>query len=521
MSIGVLSWLLSALAALALFGLGFGVHAVIFRRARKDARNAIEGMMVQARRESESIVREGKLQAKDEILKARDRFEDDTRTRRAELRETEERIALRERNIDRKLDNLDKKDAAIESRLQDLDRQRESLERKHREIENLRAQTTSRLEAISGMTRDVAQQNLLKELNTELQNETAGLVRRAQQEAHESAERDARKIITLAVERYAAEQINEMTTSAVPLPGDDMKGRIIGKEGRNIRALEAATGVNILIDETPEVVVISSFDPLRREIARQSLERLINDGRIHPARIEEIVEKVRQEVSDIIQEAGEQAFYELGLQATDPAVVTMIGRLKFRHSYGQNVLKHSIEMGHLMGMMASEIGIDPSIARRVGLLHDIGKAMDHELEGSHALLGAEFLKKHGETPLVINAVGAHHNEVEAESLYAILARAGDAMTAARPGARSENTEIYLKRLEKLEKIALAREGVEKCYAIQAGREIRVIVEPTQIDDNQAMHLARDISRQIERDMKYPGQVKVTVVRETRCVEYAR
>jgi ribonuclease Y len=300
-----------------------------------------------------------------------------------------------------------------------------------------------------------------------------------------------------------------------------MKGRIIGKEGRNIRAIEAATGVNILIDDTPELVVISGFDPLRREIARQSLERLIADGRIHPSRIEEIVHGVQAEIEEVIEKAGEEAVYELGLPAIDPAVQKMVGRLKFRHSYGQNVLKHSIEMGHLMGMMAAELGVDPLIARRAGLLQDIGKAMDHDIEGSHALIGADFIKKYGETPLIVNAVAAHHNEVEAESIYAILARAGDAMTAARPGARAENTEIYLKRLEKLEQIASSYRGVEKCYAIQAGREIRVIVEPRTIDDNEALLLARNISRQIEHDMQYPGQIKVTVVRETRCVEYAK
>jgi len=300
-----------------------------------------------------------------------------------------------------------------------------------------------------------------------------------------------------------------------------MKGRIIGKEGRNIRAIEAATGVNILIDETPEVVVISSFDPLRREIARQSMERLIADGRIHPSRIEEVVHKVQSEIDEVIRATGEQAVYELQLTNFAPEVTDMLGRLKYRHSYGQNVLKHSIEMGHLMGMMASELGLDPAIARRVGLLHDIGKAMDHAIEGSHALIGADFLRKHGEMPLVVNAVAAHHNEVEAESLYAILARAGDAMTAARPGARSEHTEIYLKRLEKLEQIASSYRGVERCYAVQAGREVRVIVEPKSISDDEALILARNISRQIEQDVTYPGQIKVTVVRETRCVEYAK
>jgi ribonuclease Y len=374
---------------------------------------------------------------------------------------------------------------------------------------------------MAALSPDDAKRMLMQRMEEELRAEAGELIRRLQKDALATAEREARKIIASAVERYAADQINEMTTSAVTLPNDEMKGRIIGREGRNIRALEAATGVNILIDDTPEVVVVSSFDPLRREIAKQSLERLIVDGRIHPTRIEEIVTKVQSEVDDTIRKAGEEAVYELGLQAMDPEVVKTLGRLKYRHSYGQNVLKHSVEMANLMGMMASDLGLDPSIAKRVGLLHDIGKAMDHHVEGTHALIGADFLKRHGESPLVCNAVAAHHNEVEAESIYAVLTKAGDAITASRPGARTETTDIYLKRLEKLEDIANNFRGVEKCYAIQAGREIRVIVEPAKIDDNEAMQMARNISKQIEHDMEYPGQIKVTVVRETRCVEYAR
>ena len=325
----------------------------------------------------------------------------------------------------------------------------------------------------------------------------------------------------MAIERYAADQVNEITTCTVHLPNDEMKGRIIGREGRNIRSLEAATGVNILIDDTPEVVVISGFDPLRREVARITLERLINDGRIHPGRIEEVVEKVQEEIDETIRQAGEAAIYELGLQGVAPELVRTIGKLKYRTSYSQNVLQHSIEMGHLMGNMASELGLNPIIARRIGLFHDIGKALTHEVEGSHAIIGADLIKRHGEEQLVVNAVAAHHHEVEQESAYAILATAADAMTAARPGARSETTEIYLKRLEELEEIANTYRGVEKSYAIQAGRELRVLVEPGKIDDNEALIMARNISRQIEDRMTYPGQIKVTVVRETRCVEFAR
>jgi len=507
-------WLITTLAGLGLFGLGYGLRVLFSRKALHLAENNIEAMLANARREAEATVREGKLQARDEVHKAREQFEVDSRSRRLEIKELEDRLAQRELAIDRKLETLDR-------RLEDIEQQKTLLTNEQREISELHQQHIQRLLDVTSLSRENAESELMRALERDMKAESAGLIRRLQQEAHETAERDARKIIALAVERYASEQVNEMTTCAVALPGEDMKGRIIGKEGRNIRAIEAATGVNILIDDTPEVVVISGFDPLRREIARQSLELLISDGRIHPARIEEVVHKVQADIAEIIRQSGEQAVYSLGLQSIDPAVENMIGRLKFRHSYGQNVLKHSIEMGHLMGMMASELGLDPAIAKRIGLLHDIGKAMDHDIEGSHALIGADFIKKYGETPLIVNAVAAHHNEVEADSIYAILARAGDAMTASRPGARSENTEIYLKRLEKLEQIAGSYRGVDRCYAIQAGREVRVFVEPKNIDDNEAVLLARNISRQIEHDMQYPGQIKVTVVRETRCVEYAK
>jgi len=520
-TMNITTWLIYAVLGLGFTGLGYGLRVLFSRRALHLAEHNIDAMLTNAKRDAEAIEREGKLRAKDEILKARDQFEADSRSRRQEIKEIEDRLSQREAALDRKLEQFDKKDAAIEKRLADIEIKNARIDEEQKYIAELKEQYLRKLMDVSGLSREVAQSEYMKSLESELKAESAGLIRRHQQEAHENSERDARKIIALAVERFASEQVNEMTTCVVALPGDDMKGRIIGKEGRNIRAIEAATGVNILIDDTPEVVVISGFDPLRREIARQSMERLISDGRIHPARIEEVVNKVQAEIAEIIRESGDQAAYVLNLSNLDPAVLNMVGRLKFRHSYGQNVLKHSIEMGHLMSIMASELGLDPSIARRIGLLHDIGKAMDHEIEGSHAIIGAEFIKKHGETPLIVNAVAAHHNEVEAESIYAILARAGDAMTASRPGARSENTEIYLKRLEKLEQIAGSFRGVEKCFAIQAGREVRVFVEPKSIDDNEALVMARNISRQIEHDMKYPGQIKVTVVRETRCVEYAK
>lgn len=508
-------------AGILLFGFGYVLRSLNYRRSVGLTENNIQNMLDQARRDADSVLREAKLQAKDFSIKAHEEFEAATLARKQELRFIEERLTERELSLNRRIESFDRKESGLDARVAKIEEHEQALESAHEEINTHKKALLDKLESAAHMDRDTARVEFIKALEGELAAERADYIRRAQQDAHETAERDARKIIALAVERYAAEQINEMTTCAVHLPSEDMKGRIIGKEGRNIRAIEAATGVNILIDETPEVVVISGFDPLRREIARQSIAELVSDGRIHPARIEEVVRKVQSDIAEIIEKAGGDAIYELGLQDIDPAIKTMVGRLKFRHSYGQNVLKHSIEMGHLMGMMASELGLDPLIARRIGLLHDLGKAMDHDIEGSHALIGADYIRKYGETPLVVNAVAAHHNEIEAESIYAILARAGDAMTAARPGARAENTEIYLKRLDKLEQIALSYRGVEKCYAIQAGREIRVIVEPKTIDDNEALLLARNISRQIEHDLQYPGQIKVTVIRETRCVEYAK
>lgn len=371
------------------------------------------------------------------------------------------------------------------------------------------------------MSQEEARKILMQQLETELKTEAGTLIRRCHEEARQTAEREARDIIITAIERYATDQINEVTTSTVALPNEDMKGRIIGREGRNIRALEAATGVNILIDDTPEVVVISGFDPLRREVARLSLEQLMTDGRIHPARIEEVVAKVKEEVDDTIRKAGEEALYGLGIQKVSPELVRTLGRLKFRHSFSQNVLQHSIEMANLMGLMAGELDLDQSIAKRVGIFHDIGKALDHQIEGGHAVIGADLLKRHGEAAVVYNAVAAHHAEVQAESPYAHLATAADAITAARPGARSETTEIYLKRLEKLEEIANSYRGVAKSYAMQAGREIRVMVEPSKIDDHEAIQMARNISKQVEQEVQYPGQIKVLVIRETRSIEYAR
>jgi ribonuclease Y len=509
------------LVALAGSVLGYAIQAVVTRLRMASAQRHAADLRAHAEREAEVLLREARLQAKDEVLRAREGFEQEALARRQELRTMEERLGQREGMLDRKVDALDQKERLFDDKIHRLEQEQQTLDQKETELNQLLAEERRKLQQVANLPPEEARRLLMQNLEEELRAESAALIRRVQEEAQETAEREARKIIVMAIERYAADQVNEMTTSAVTLPNDDMKGRIIGREGRNIRALEAATGVNVLIDDTPEVVVVSAFDPLRREVARQALERLVADGRIHPTRIEEVVTKVQSEVEEMVRNAGEQAVYELGLPRVDPEVIHMLGRLRFRHSYGQNVLQHSLEMAYLMGMMASELGLDPALAKRCGLLHDIGKAMDHDQEGSHALLGAEFLRAHEELPVVVNAVAAHHNEVEPESPYAALVKAADAITAARPGARQEHTEIYLKRLEKLEEIAGHFRGVDKCYAIQAGREIRVLVEPSKIDDDEALQMARNISKQIEAELQYPGQIKVTVVRETRCVEYAK
>jgi len=377
------------------------------------------------------------------------------------------------------------------------------------------------LERIASLSQDQAKELLLKAVEDEVRQDAARRIRQIEAEAREEADRRAREIITLAIQRYACETVAETTVSVVPLPNDEMKGRIIGREGRNIRALEQATGVDLIVDDTPEAVILSAFDPVRREIARLALTRLIYDGRIHPTRIEEVVAKARQEVEAIIQEEGEQACYKLGIHGMHPELIKLLGRLKFRTSYGQNVLYNSVETAHLAAMMAAEIGADVKVAKRAGLLHDIGKAVDHEVEGPHALIGAELAKRYGESPKVVHAIAAHHNEEECTSLEAILVQAADAISGARPGARRETLEAYIKRLESLESVASSFDGVEKAFAIQAGREVRIIVKPDQIDDLGAVRLARDIARKIEENLEYPGQIKVTVMRETRAVDYAK
>ena len=500
---------------------GYLAGIILSRVRAAAAEQSAETIIKNARREAEVITRDAEVESRDVILRSKEELETQNYAKRKDLLAIEGRISQREINIERKFVLLDKKEDSIENRLETIEHKKTDLCQREEELKALDEEKRRLLQQVAGMTQSEARKTLMDEIKSDLRHDSASMIRRAQEESREIAEKQARKIISTAIERFAADQVSEITTCTVSLPNDDMKGRIIGREGRNIRALEAATGVNILIDDTPEVVVVSGFDPLRREIAKATLQTLVSDGRIQPGRIEEVVAKVRAEIDETIREAGENAAYQLKLQALAPEILRTAGRLKFRYSYGQNVLQHSIEMGHLMGMMAAELGLDAAIARRIGLLHDIGKALDHSIEGSHAIIGADLIKRNGETPMVVNAVAAHHNDVEPESIYAVLTKAADAITAARPGARSATTDLYLHRLAKLEEIANGFRGVEKSFAIQAGREIRVIVEPKEINDEDAIQLARNISKQVEENLEYPGQIKVTVVRETRCVEYAR
>lgn len=478
-------------------------------------------LLADAQREAETIRKEGTISAKAEVLQAREEFEKSTESRKKELAALEERVNLRETNLDRKVSLIDKKERTVDEKLANIEQRDEELKQEKAKVQQLIEEQKGKLQRIAGMTQDEARQSLLSQMEKEVHGEIGGLIRRMQEQAKDTAERESKKIITQAIQRYASSHTSDIVTSTVALPSDDMKGRIIGRDGRNIRALEAATGVNFLIDDTPEAVVVSGFDPVRREIAKQALERLLTDGRIHPARIEEVVEKSTEDMAETIRSAGEETLFEVGIQGVDPELVRTLGRLKYRTSYTQNVLRHSVEVAQLMGLMAGELGLDPLVAKRVGLFHDIGKALDHDVEGGHAIIGADLLKRLGEPQEVVNAVAAHHEEVEAQSLYAVLCSAADAMSSSRVGARSETSGLYIKRLEKLEAIANEFEGVEKSYAIQAGREVRVIVEPDKVDDAAAMVLARNMSKKIESDLQYPGQIRITVIRETRCVEYAK
>ncbi len=504
------------LFAVALVALAVGVGIGYYLKIQADKRRLTE-VEAQAQRilqQAKDEARETLLHAKDEALATRHEAEEQIKQLRRELRREEERLQRRRQELDRRADNLERRE-------QSLNKRQSALDRRANEVERLYQQQTEQLQRIAQMTIEEARQQLLAAVEQEARADMARIIRQVETEAKEEGEKRARKLIALAIQRVASEHVSEITTSVVPLPSDDMKGRIIGRNGRNIRAFEQAAGVDVIVDDTPEAVTISSFDPVRREIARRALTKLVLDGRIHPAHIEKVVEKEREEVERIIIEAGEEAAYEAGVAGLHPEVLKTLGRLKFRTSYGQNQLEHAVETAKLAAVIAAELGADVELAKAGGLLHDIGKAMDHNLEGTHALIGAEFLKRYGVPAKVVNAVASHHHEVEQESVEAIIVEAADAISGARPGARRESLEDYLKRVRALEEIANAFKGVSESYALQAGREIRIIVRPEEIDDLEASRLARDIAKKVEESLQYPGQIKVTVIRETRAVDYAK
>ncbi|MBN1794995.1 MAG: ribonuclease Y [Candidatus Omnitrophica bacterium] len=487
----------------------------------KSARIEAKTVLEQARLEAENKRREVELEAKDLMYKLRHDFEKETKERRDELQALEKRLVQKEENLDRKVDVLEKKEHDVREKETFLSTKEEKLQHQEQELEQQLNEEKRMLQKISGLSIEEAKKLLLSKMENDVRHEADLMVKRIEEETQQRAEKKAKEIISLAMQRCAAEHTIESTISVVSLPNDEMKGRIIGREGRNIRAFEEAAGVDVIIDDTPGAVTLSSFDTVRREVARIALERLIVDGRIHPARIEEIVEKVKKEIEVEIQEEGEKTVLEFNLHRVHPELVRLLGRLKYRTSYGQNVLGHAKEVAYLMGVMASELGLNPQIAKRCGLLHDIGKAVSHEAEGPHAKIGAELAKKYGEHPEVIHCIEAHHEDVEQHSIYAVLSQVADAISGSRPGARRETLEHYIKRLTKLEKIADSFKGVEKSFAIQAGREIRVIVKPDQIGDGSMSLLARDITKKIEESLEYPGQIKVILIREMRTVEYAK
>lgn len=500
---------------------GYLVRKATHEKELAGARNTATGILEEAKREAETMKKEAMLEAKDESHKYRTEIEAELKERRNEVLRQENRLLQREDNIDRKNDSLEKREQSLEANEAKLSSRQLNVDDIEKKAIELVKQQESELERVAALSREEARQLILQETENELSHEVAVMVKDSEQKAKEEADRKAKNLIALAIQRSAADQVSETTVSVVTLPNDEMKGRIIGREGRNIRALETLTGMDLIIDDTPEAVVLSGFDPIRREIARMTLEKLIQDGRIHPARIEEMVEKSRKEMDERIREIGEQATFDVGVHSLHPDLIKILGRLKFRTSYGQNVLSHSIEVAKLAGVMAAELGEDVTLAKRAGLLHDIGKALDHEVEGSHVEIGAEIAMKYKENETVVNSIASHHGDVEATSVISVLVASADAISAARPGARSESLENYIHRLEKLESISNDFEGVEQSFAIQAGREIRIMVKPEKLDDLAASKLARDVRKRIESELDYPGHIKITVIRETRTIEYAK
>ena len=513
--VGIIETVLAGiLAAVIGAGAGYFVRKSSAEKAIGSAEEEAKRIVARAEEQGEAKKKEALLEAKEDIQRQRQELDHDTRERRGELQRQERRVVQKEENLDRKIESVEKKESALAGKEAKLDKMQA-------EAAELHDRQKAELERISNLTAYEAKSLLMAEAEEELKHEKAILIKEYEQQTKDEADKKARNILSQAIQRCAADYVAETTVSVVALPNDEMKGRIIGREGRNIRALETMTGIELIIDDTPEAVILSGFDPVRREVARIALEKLIQDGRIHPARIEEMVEKARREVDQRIKEAGEQATFETGVHGLHPEEIRLIGRLKYRTSYGQNVLQHSIEVSHLAGVMASELGVDVMLAKRAGLLHDIGKAVDRDVEGPHAEIGANLANKYRESKEVVNAIAAHHGGVEIMTVEAVLVAAADAVSAARPGARRESLEAYMKRLTRLEEIAKAFDGVDNCFAIQAGREIRVIVKPDSVDDAGAAALAHDVSKKIESELEYPGQIKVTVIRETRAVDYAK
>jgi ribonuclease Y len=500
---------------------GFILRKRIVEKTISSAEEASNKIIAEARKEAETLRKEAKIQAKEELYRTKAEFEKETRSKKFDLQKLEKRLAQKEENLEKKVSLIDQKEIVTAKREKAVAAQEKTVKEMEEKYSQVLDEQKKMLEKISGMTSEEAKKLLMQSLENEAKHESARTIRRIEEETKENSDKIARNIIAMAIQRYSAEYVAEKTVSVVALPNDEMKGRIIGREGRNIRAIEQITGVDLIIDDTPETILISSFDPIRREIARISLERLITDGRIHPSRIEEIAEKVKQEMEVTLREAGEQATFDIGIQKINQEIIRLLGRLKFRTSYDQNVLQHSLEVSYLCGLMAAELGINIKAAKRAGLLHDIGKAIDHEVEGSHALIGADLAKKHGEAEEIIHAIAAHHDDVKAQTVLAVLVQAADALSAARPGARREMLVTYVKHLKELEDIANSFKGVSKSYAVQAGREIRVMVESGDVSDDAAVVMSKDISKKIEETLTYPGQIKVTVIRETRAVEYAK
>ena len=501
-------------AAIIFFPLGISYRKKVSEKEISSAEEEARRIINEAIKSSESKKREALLEAKEEILPARSEYEKEEKSRRADLQKQERRLQQKEESLDRKTENIERKEEALAQKHAQADQEQE-------EIQGIKRAQTEMLERISGFTAEEAKNYLIAQVESQVTHEAAMKIKEIEQRAKEEADQKAREIVATAIQRCAADHVAEVTVSVVPLPNDEMKGRIIGREGRNIRTIETLTGVDLIIDDTPEAITVSCFEPVRREVARVALEKLIADGRIHPTHIEEMVEKARREVDAVIKSEGERAALETGVRGLHPEVQKMLGRLHYRTSYGQNVLQHSIEVSHIAGLMASELGVDVNMAKRAGLLHDIGKALDHEFEGTHVNLGVEFCRKYREKEDVLNAIQAHHGDVECRTLEACLVQAADAVSAARPGARRENLENYIKRLEKLEEITGTYPGVEKSYAIQAGREVRVMVKPEQVSEDQMVILARELANRIENELEYPGQIKVHVIRETKVVEYAK